>query len=312
MALRFRADGSFTIVQFTDIHWQNGGEADQRSRALMERVLAGERPDLVVYTGDLIESLHCSDPLASIRQPVSVAEEREIPWAAVFGNHDSEKGSRADLGRALQQGWRYSLFEPGPPDLHGVGNYRLTVTGADDQPAASLWFLDSGSYAKLPFTAYEWVHADQIGWYRRESRQIARANGGRPLPALAFLHIPLPEYSWLWRTRTCYGQKNERVCCSVWDSGLFAAMARQGDVAGLFCGHDHTNDYWGELSGIRLCYGRATGYSTYGKEGFPRGARVIRMHQGQRPFDTWLHLDDGSIVTDQPVHRPAWRRILPE
>lgn len=305
MSLRFREDGTFTIVQFTDIHWQNGDEADQRTRALMARVLDQERPDLVVYTGDLIESLRCDDPIWSVRQPVQVAEERQIPWAAVLGNHDSEKGSRAALGQALCDDWRYSRFTPGPPDLRGVGNYRLAVQGRSGGPAAILWFFDSGSYAPLPFTAYEWIHGDQVAWYRRESARLAREHGG-PLPALAFFHIPLPQYSLMWHLTTCFGTKQERVCCPLWDSGLFRAMVRQGDVIGTFCGHDHLNDYWGQLGGIRLCYGRATGYNTYGADRFPRGGRVIRLHEGQRRFETWLRLEDGSRVTDQPVHRPWW------
>jgi 3',5'-cyclic AMP phosphodiesterase CpdA len=297
MALRFREDKSLTIVQFTDVHYQNGDELDQRSRALMERVLDAEQPDLVVYTGDLIESLKCDDPLWSIRQPVSVAEERQIPWAAVFGNHDSEKGSRAALGQALQSGWQHSLFEPGPADLHGVGNYRIPVYGQGGQEAASLWFFDSGAYAPWKIGHYEWIHLDQIHWYLRESAKTAH------LPALAFFHIPLPEYKKVWRYRTCYGHKNERINAPWLNTGLFCAMALRGDVIGTFCGHDHVNDYWGELRGIRLCYGRATGYNTYGKEGFPRGARIIRLYEGERRFDTWLRLDDGTVVHNQPAHQ---------
>lgn len=76
------------------------------------------------------------------------------------------------------------------------------------------------------------------------------------------------------------------------------------DVRGTFVGHDHINDYWGELHGIRLCYGRATGYNTYGKEGFPRGARIIQLTEGEADFQTWLRLDDGSVVVNQPEHLP--------
>jgi hypothetical protein len=33
--LRFRRDGTFTIVQLTDVHWSNGEGADERTRALI-------------------------------------------------------------------------------------------------------------------------------------------------------------------------------------------------------------------------------------------------------------------------------------
>ena len=84
-------------------------------------------------------------------------------------------------------------------------------------------------------------------------------------------------------------------------------MHEAGDVMGTFVGHEHINDFWGDLHGIRLCYGRASGYNTYGRDGFPRGARVITLQEGERQFETWLHLDDGTIVQKQPEHTPLQR-----
>ncbi len=46
--------------------------------------------------------------------------------------------------------------------------------------------------------------------------------------------------------------------------------------------------------GIQLAYGRCTGFSSYGKEGFPRGARLIRLTAGQRGFETKVILDDAG------------------
>lgn len=43
--MRFRENGTFTIAQFTDLHWQNGEPADQRTGALMAMVLEQEQPD---------------------------------------------------------------------------------------------------------------------------------------------------------------------------------------------------------------------------------------------------------------------------
>ena len=65
------------------------------------------------------------------------------------------------------------------------------------------------------------------------------------------------------------------------------------------------DDFEGTLHGIRLCYGRATGYNTYGREGFPRGARLIELREGERAFSTWLRLEGGEVVTEQPEHDPS-------
>lgn len=139
------------------------------------------------------------------------------------------------------------------------------------------------------------------------SREPAEHQGGK-LPALAFFHIPLPEYDEVWRTALCRGSRHEPVCAPSINSGFFAALVEAGDVMGTFAGHDHVNDFEGELHGIRLCYGRASGFSPYGREGFERGARVIQLQEGERAFRTWLRLADGSRV-EQAEHEPeAWAR----
>jgi hypothetical protein len=45
-----------------------------------------------------------------------------------------------------------------------------------------------------------------------------------------------------------------------------------------------------------LFYGRASGYSAYGREGFPRGGRVILLEAGKEMFTTWLRLENGVKV----------------
>ncbi|NOU65977.1 metallophosphoesterase [Paenibacillus sp. LMG 31461] len=306
--LTFREDSTFTITQFTDLHWIDGRKEDQQTLRLMEEILDAEQPDLVVFTGDIIYTgpvsegeHHCEEPLQAFHDAVQAAEARQIPWAVVFGNHDTETLiTRQELMNSVLT-FPCSMTQAGPAELSGVGNYRLPLSGRDGQPAASLYFFDSGSrstVAQIP--GYDWIHHDQIGWYTELSR-----NEQPELPALAFFHIPLPEYQHVWERATCYGNKQENVCCAHVNSGLFAAMVEMGNVVGTFCGHDHINDYWGELHGIRLCYGRATGYNTYGKEGFHRGARMIRLREGERAFETWLRLADGTVIRDQPEHSPT-------
>jgi hypothetical protein len=310
--LWFREDGTFKIVQFTDMHWHNGDPDDLQTRALMERVLDAERPDLVMLTGDVIAGEPCRDPAESWRQSVAPMEERGLPWAAVFGNHDDEGClSRAEL-MAVQQESKRCLSEPGPEEISGVGNYVLPILSArTGSLAAALYCLDSQSYAPPGLGGYGWVEYDQIGWYlaaaRALSKEFAAAKDGTPLPALAFFHIPLPEYDEVWDFHACRGVKYENVCCPRLNTGLFSAFYSVGDVMGTFVGHDHVNDFEGTLHGLRLCYGRATGYNTYGRDGFPRGARVIQFREGERTFTTWLRLDDGRVVTEPPEHAPQGR-----
>ncbi|MCM3781797.1 metallophosphoesterase family protein [Neobacillus mesonae] len=310
--LSFRDDGHFRIVQFTDLHWMDGREEDQKTRILMQNIISAEQPDLVVFTGDLIYTgpvspgnTECNDPRQSFRDAVAAVELTGTPWAFVFGNHDTEKYISRDelMNVALEQ--QYNVAEPGPDELPGSGNYVLEIMDAEGNMAAHLYFLDSGSYSSQPqVPGYDWIKPSQINWLMQES---AKRNAQRKekLPALAFFHIPIPEYQHMWETETCYGYKNEAVCSPQINSGLFSALLEIGDVSGTFCGHDHINDYTGLLHGIQLSYGRATGYNTYGKEGFPRGARIIQLRVGQKHFETWLRLEDGSVIHQQPEHTPS-------
>lgn len=279
----------------------------------MESVLAAESPDFVMFTGDVIytgkdpdgPSL-CNDPLEAFREAVSTVERRGTPWGVVFGNHDTEFGiTREELMDEVSKR-PYAMAESGPADIQGNGNYVLPVLGRLSGQAADLLYgLDSGDYSRLSrVPGYGWIGHDQVQWYMRQSQQWKARTEEEALPALAFFHIPLPEYQTVWDQEICYGNKNEGVCSARTQAGFFSAMVEQGDVMATFCGHDHVNDYWGELYGIRLYYGRATGFNTYGKEGFRRGARVIRLKEGERKLDSWLRLDDGTVIEQQPEHLP--------
>ncbi len=290
--LRFRADGGFTIAQLTDLHYRNGEPEDIRTLRLMGDVLDSENPDLVVLTGDIIDGGFCRDALRSITDVMRPIVDRRLPWAAVFGNHDDEgSATRGQLMQAMQQ-LPGCLASPGPVGLSGVGNYTLAIHLAE-QPRAMLYFLDSHGYAdrsgkvndKVHDKVYDWIKPDQIDWFLRLPRYPS------VVQSLMFFHIPLPEYDQVWTTGHCVGEKNEAVCCPPINSGMFAALKSAGDVHGVFVGHDHVNDYSGELDGIHLCYGRATGFSTYGRPGFARGARMIRLSASIPEFHTWHRLD---------------------
>ncbi|HPS55793.1 MAG TPA: metallophosphoesterase family protein, partial [Sedimentisphaerales bacterium] len=150
---------------------------------------------------------------------------------------------------------------------------------------------------------YAWITRKQINWYVETAAKIEKENG-RKLPALAFFHIPIPEYDQVFDANSL-GSKNEVVCCSKINSGFFAAMLEAGDIMGTFVGHDHTSDYEGTLNGIRLCYGRGIGYSTYGKDGFPRGAKVIVLTEDKKDFQTWVRAEGGQKIDYQKEKQAA-------
>lgn len=309
--LKFRADGTFTIVQATDLHLENMEPADRQTLTLLGGILDTERPDLVAFTGDFVSGYAAKKPLDTATAVVEVAEKRNLPWAAVFGNHDDEStATRAQLMDHLLT-FPHNLSVPGPEDIGGVGNYVLKIMSAKGPSlAAALYFLDSGAYAPKRVEGYGWIQPGQIDWFLKQSRLLRAeyrmtAGASAVLPALGFYHIPLPEYLDVWSGHPCNGVRYEEVCAPKINSGFFAAMLEAGDILGTFVGHDHINDYDGDLFGIRLCYGRAGGFNAYGRPGFLRGARIIQLKEGERSFRSWIRLEDGSVLREQPFHAPA-------
>jgi hypothetical protein len=319
--LKFREDGTFIIVQFTDLEFIDEYDVDPMSpmldkatRLTMEKIIEVEQPDLIVITGDVIASARAKDPVRSFRNAVAIMEESRIPWAVVLGNHDSEGSVPRKKLHELQLAHEFCVAEPDPPNVTGVGNFALTVHDAQNNPVAALYFLDSGDYSRLGNVGgYDWIRRDQIDWYRARSNELRERNNGIPLPSLAFFHIPIPEYAEVWETSVCYGYRMEGLCSTPSiNSGLFASMLETGDVIGTFVGHDHANDYCGMLHGIRLCYGRTTKYVSYvggeHQDHFPTGARIIRLKVGERQFDTWIRQSDGTKANEPEHHPEALRR----
>lgn len=294
--LKFGANRKFKIVQLTDLHikWQ-----DPRSDSAFEcirNVVEAERPDLIMLTGDIIYSAPAADNMRSVLQLVSSFK---IPFALTFGNHDHEQGaSNAELLRVARH-IPYCIVSD-ERGISGVGNCALAVRSADGaRDAAALYCFDSQAYSQLKpqgVDGYDHIRLDQILWYVNASKTYARHNDDKPLPSLAFFHIPLPEFAEAAANQNAslYGIRREKVCAPALNSGLFAAMKEQGDVMGIFVGHDHDNDYAVAWYNILLAYGRFTGGKTEYCH-IPNGARVIELSEGERTIHTWIRLKDGSM-----------------
>lgn len=302
--LKFNSEGKFKIVQFTDVHYQKDTLASKVAIDLIKEVLREEKPDLVVFTGDIVFSRPAKEGLDDVFAPVIKSK---TPWAYVFGNHDDEHGiSRQQLMEHVMQK-PYCLAQPGDKSLKGVGNYILEVKhSTDDKNGALLYCFDSGSYSPISKTGtYDWFDFNQVDWYRAQSAAYTKENEGNPLPALAFFHIPLAEYAVMKTIKydQLIGSKDERECNGMLNTGMFAAMRIAGDVMGTFVGHDHNNDYIGEYYNIYLAYGRFSGGNTVYNDLGKNGCRVITLEEGKRIFSTYIRLLGGDIL--YPVQYPA-------
>lgn len=337
--LSFGKDGTFTIVQFNDT--QDDEQIDRRTIELMEKTLDSVKPDLVIMNGDNITG-GCENALAmrqAMNNVVLPMENRKVPWAVTFGNHDEDSTPDTGLDEpdmlAFYRSYAHNLNRPGPDDVTGTGNMNLIINGSKGRrPAFNLFLLDSGRYApeKIAgqdvegYPTWDWLRMNQVHWYTETSRRVERQARGL-VPALMFIHIPLWEYRFMWwgsvdgRTagdheravarHKIVGERNEDECPGPINSGMFSAILDRGDVKGVFCGHDHVNTYVGDYYGVLLGYAGNTGFGTYGLSGADRnrlrGARVFTLTEQGDDVTVDTHMvwakDFGIDLTanDQPI-----------
>lgn len=297
--LKFNENGKFKIVQFTDTHIIAG---DKRCDAAMERmaeVLEAEKPDFVIYTGDLIFGRPAKESLLQAIEPVV---SRGIPFGVTWGNHDDEEGlSRQELFDLIKD--IPNNFTDTVEGITGVTNYTLPIRSSNGKKDAFvLYVLDSNAYSKMAeVDGYAWVAYDQIAWYKEQSKAYTAANNGNPLPAIAFFHIPVPEFHEAVADEGAFmlGVRKEKACSPQINSGLALAMLEARDVMAISVGHDHVNDYIVNWREIMLCYGRYTGGSTvYNDVHGGNGARVFELTEGERSFKTWIRIKDGKVINE--------------
>uniref|UniRef100_A0A0A9EZJ1 Calcineurin-like phosphoesterase domain-containing protein n=1 Tax=Arundo donax TaxID=35708 RepID=A0A0A9EZJ1_ARUDO len=212
----------------------------------------------------------------------------------------------------------YSVSQVNPPGflVHGFGNYHIGIHGPFGSELVNtsllnLYFLDSGDCEVVNgVKTYGWIKESQLDWLRATSLEFQKKLHA---PALAFFHIPIPEVRGLWYTGF-KGQYQEGVACSSVNSGVLGNLVLMGDVKAVFLGHDHLNDFCGNLNGIWFCYGGGFGYHAYGRPHWPRRARIIysKLKKGQKSWmevesiQTWKLLDDENLTKiDEQV---LWRR----
>ncbi|XP_057746026.1 probable inactive purple acid phosphatase 28 [Arachis stenosperma] len=339
LPLRFRSDGTFKILQVADMHYGIGKVtrcrdvlssefdccSDLNTTQFLERIIRAENPDFIAFTGDNIFGSSTPDAAESLSKAFGPAMESGIPWAAVLGNHDHESSMNREELMSFMSLMDYSVSQINPSfdgltrttkggvttKIDGFGNYNIKVYGAPGSTMANssilnLFFLDSGGRAFYQgFRTYEGIRESQLNWLQGQKQDPLNPSEDIPLskpPALAFFHIPIPEIPQLWYKKIV-GQFQEAVACPRVNSGALKTFVSMGDVKAVFMGHDHTNDFCGNLDGIWFCYGGGFGYHAYGKPGWPRRARIIMAElkkgknswMGVERIKTWKRLDDKKL-----------------
>lgn len=296
----YKDNDDFKILQLSDIHI--GGSfityhKDLKALEAIDTLVSYTKPDLIIITGDLIyptpvQSFYLNNQTA-LFQLVSFMHFLNVPWTFVYGNHETEKYAFRNYKEL------YNLVLYGNSNLSNnknkllFYNYDDTITGRSNMvfeiinPNKSinqvLFLMDSNDYYSNKLNDYDYIHDDQVNWYKKTIEKIGTKNS-----SMLFFHIPLQETKEaveLYQrqdqsVKYYFGENNEPVSCSKYHSKLFDEATNIGSTKAIFYGHDHTNNISLEYKGIRLTYGMSIDYlATPGIENKDnqRGATLITL-----------------------------------
>lgn len=304
----FTTDDHFKVVQLTDVHIGGGFLSIKKDSMAINAVAAmitAEKPDLVVITGDIAYPVPFQagtfNNKTSAELFAQLMEKLGVYWVPVFGNHDTEAYSyysREKISEFYsQEKFSHCLFQAGPEDVDGYGNSIINVKNTKGEITQSLVMLDSHSYVDNDYFGIMWkydtIHESQVKWYEDSLNKIKAENNDVMPKSLAFFHIAIPEYKTAWdeyrandfndteNVKYIYGKAGEKdysVYTSEYNYGFFDKVKELGSTQGMFCGHDHLNNFSIDYKGVRLTYGYSIDYLAYSgimKFGLQRGCTVI-------------------------------------
>lgn len=304
----FTTDDQFKVIQLTDVHIGGGFLSIKKDSMAINAVAAmitAEKPDLVVITGDIAYPVPFQagtfNNKTSAELFAQLMEKLGVYWVPVFGNHDTEAYSyysREKISEFYsQEKFSHCLFQAGPEDVDGYGNSIINVKNTKGEITQSLVMLDSHSYVDNDYFGIMWkydtIHESQVKWYEDSLNKIKAENNDVMPKSLAFFHIAIPEYKTAWdeyrandfndteNVKYIYGKAGEKdysVYTSEYNYGFFNKVKELGSTQGMFCGHDHLNNFSIDYKGVRLTYGYSIDYLAYTgimKFGLQRGCTVI-------------------------------------
>lgn len=228
------------------------------------------------------------------------------------------KYTREDISEFYaDEKWTYCLFEDNSnDDVDGFCNQVINVKNTSGIITQSFYTFDTHSYVDGDYLGLAWkydnIHDNQIEWYKKNVEKYNKynvdlINNGNfenkeellqkysVVKSLAFWHVPASEYLDAWNEYVeagykdtenvkyhygVVGESGKMVYSGVHEDKIFETMLELGSTKGIFCGHDHLNNFSIEYKGIRLTYGFSIDYLAYtgiSKLGSQRGCTMITV-----------------------------------
>lgn len=246
------------ILLIADVH--NRPNGSKKTLKSIKNVIEKTKCDLIVFLGDIVHGPATPKNYEKyLRQVLDLTG--DIPFAAVFGNHDDECVTSKEEILNIMQIYDNCLTEN--------RNYVIEMMGE------TLLFIDSGSYFDGEGSFYDTVKQQQIDF------AIEKINHKK---AILFQHIIVPDIMDLidefavkvkgsvrdgkkfykFKKNVAYkGKLGERPCPPDINTGELEKLSPYLKAACF--GHDHKNDFEVEMMGVKLIQCAGSGKNSYDK-----------------------------------------------
>ena len=306
---------------------------DVRCYDYLRDIITNTNPDLILITGDLVYG-EFDDNGENFLELISFMESFKIPWAPVFGNHDSESHMGADWQCDQLETAEYCLFLQ--RELTGNGNYTVGIKQGEELTRV-FFMLDSNGCGASSAESLANGHtktgvgfgADQINWYTSVANKIREKSANTNI-SMAF-HIQLSVFGDAFAKYNTNGStavdlntltgKSEgdfgyigAVLKSSWDSdkSIWNGFKALG-VDSVLVGHEHANSASIMYEGIRLQYGMKC--STYDRNNYFRSNGTIYVayipeNSNDKPWigGTVMQLDASGEIVDAYIYYSEEKR----
>lgn len=140
-SLRMKENEDFKILVLSDLQLNILTPGRNKKALDLAGILIEEQsPDLVITTGDNVSFIYQG---LLVKHFVGKMESMNVPWAVILGNHDSEASVDRNWHGNIYENADNCLFEMGPAEVDGVGNYQINIKNSEGNIIQSLIMLDS-------------------------------------------------------------------------------------------------------------------------------------------------------------------------
>lgn len=286
-------DGNFRILIVSDPQYDSSDSTEWIAAGEKLRELVDESdPDFVFFDGDISD---VNMPETGFDVMVECLVEYGIPFATVNGNHDQpfkEANYNLFTSYSLCMNDRVDASDPNYESSRPM-NYALPIYANDGETQVfTIYGMDSGGSR---YGEYDGVTENQVNWYKAKADEIKKLNGGKTIPAVLCVHIPLTEFT-AAEYITGYVGSIVSITGDCNNFGLYDAIVEKGDVKITVHGHDHDNNYITKSKdGILMSFAGKLAHGAYGNEA-ARGGRIIEFNQADpENFITyWIATDGGA------------------